>query len=232
MKIIWSPTKSMKRKDFKLNKTEVLFKTQCSEIREILKSKSMEDLKKLYKVSDKLVSNSYQFLHEEKECISALNLYDGLVFKQLQMSDYDQKDFSYLEEHVMILSALYGALRVSDQINEYRLDYFMNFDVDLYDYWEEPLTQYFKNEALIINLASSEFSKSFKHPNMVNVIFENQEGKTLSTAAKMARGDMLNYFVQEKIVDIEGVKRYNNLNYQFNKEKSDDRNLYFVMEEV
>lgn len=232
MKIILSPTKSMKRKSLLISETQAPFLKESEKLRECLKKKSKTALKTLYKASDKVVDTAYQYYQEENESIQALALYDGLVFKQLELTSYNKEELAYLEHNVFIMSALYGALRVSDMIKEYRLDYLMNFDFNLYEYWKEPLSNYFKDEALIVNLASSEFSKSFEHENMINIHFVNKEGKTQSTAAKMARGDMLNYLVKNNILDLEGIKKYNNLRYQFDETRSSDKDLYFVMEEV
>ncbi len=222
----------MKRKDFKIPETSVLFKDKSDAIRDLLKTKDFDSLKRLYKASDKVVLKSLDYFQKEEQPTQALNLYDGLVFKQLEIKEYSETQMKYLQEHVIILSAMYGALRSSDMILEYRLDYFMPFDMNLYEYWKEDLSQYFESDELIINLASQEFSDSFSHNNVININFVNQEGKTLSTAAKMARGDMLNYLITENILDLEGIKKYNNLHYRFDEHGSNENNLIFVMEEV
>ena len=232
MKIIVSPTKSMKRKQLSLTKSQPYFIKESETLRLMLQKKTKEELKTLYKTSDKVVETAYSYFHEEHEPIHALALYDGLVFKQLKLENYRELELEYLEEHVIIMSALYGALKGSDLISEYRLDYLMKFDINLYEFWEASLTEYFKEDELIVNLASSEFSTAFQHPNMVNVNFVNASGKTQSTAAKMARGDMLDYLVSEQILDLEGIKKYNNLRYHYDEKQSSETELFFVMEEV
>lgn len=231
MKIIVSPTKSMKRKQLDLPLTKAPFQNESDVLRNILKGKTLTDLKQLYKASDKVVAKAYDYFSNEASPVAALSLYDGLVFKQLKLSDYGEQELQYLNENVIILSALYGALHVSDAIMEYRLDYLMPFDYDLYDYWKAHLSAFFSEDDLIVNLASTEFSTSFDHDNVVNVHFVNAQGKTQATAAKMARGDMLNYLVEHHVLDLEGIKKYNNLHYVYDDVTSTSSDLYFVLEE-
>ncbi len=231
MKIILSPTKTMKLKEIDLNITTPIYQDKSEELRNILKSKNKDELKELYKSSDKIIDQCYEFYQNAKDGSSALSLYDGLVFKQLDLSTYDDSDLDYMNDHLRILSALYGVLKVSDNIQSYRLDYLMKFDLDLYKYWDKILSKYFEDEDLIINLASNEFSKSFKHDNMININFVDKDLKSKSTAAKMARGNILDYLVKNKIKDKESIKKYSNLNYRFSSEHSDDYNYYFIMED-
>ena len=223
MKIILSPTKTMKLKEIDLNITTPIYQDKSEELRNILKSKNKDELKELYKSSDKIIDQCYEFYQNAKDGSSALSLLD--------LSTYDDSDLDYMNDHLRILSALYGVLKVSDNIQSYRLDYLMKFDLDLYKYWDKILSKYFEDEDLIINLASNEFSKSFKHDNMININFVDKDLKSKSTAAKMARGNILDYLVKNKIKDKESIKKYSNLNYRFSSEHSDDYNYYFIMED-
>lgn len=231
MKIILSPTKSMKRKSLDIGNSDPLFYDKSETLRNILKTYDFNALKKLYKSSDKIIETTLDYYKNEKESIQALSLYDGLVYKQLNLDSYTDIDLDYLNTHVIILSALYGALKPSSLIKEYRLDYLMKFEIDLDEYWNETLTQYFKDEKLILNLASSEFSNSFKHDNIVHVHFVDKNLKVKSTAAKMARGKMLDYLIVNKIDRIEDVIKYDQMNYKYQASLSDDHNIYFMQED-
>lgn len=231
MKIILSPTKTMKLKDLSFtDKSYPYFIDESDYLRGLVKTFDKAKIKDYFKVSDKLVLSIYNYYHNDNDLNFALNLYDGLVFKYLDSKTLNAKQLAYLKDHTFILSSLYGVLRVNDLISEYRLDYNMKFDINLYDFWYDKLTNYFKDFDVIINLASNEFSKSFAHPNMINIIFLNQQLKALSTNVKMARGDFLRFIVLNNIEDKEELKTYSNLDYKFNEEKSDENNYYFIKE--
>lgn len=230
MKIILSPTKTMKRKKSIVKEASTPFFDESETLRDILKTYSFDDLKKLYKSSDKIINNTMTYYSDPLEKDSALNLYDGLVYKQLDLSSFNEENMTYLNNHVIILSALYGALYPGSLIQEYRLDYLMKFEVDLYDYWKDNLKDFFKEDDFILNLASSEFSLSVDHSNIVNVHFVDENMKTKSTAAKMARGNMLDYLIKNNITDLENVKKYKGMNYHYLASASDKFNLYFMQE--
>lgn len=231
MKIILSPTKTMKYKALDIKETLPYFQKEADSIREILKNKDKSELKKLYKASDKIVEACFANYQNEEVLKPAITMYDGLVFKQLNLKDYDNKDLEYLYQNVNILSTLYGVLNVTDLISNYRLDYLMKFDFSLYEYWEEKLSEYFANDETIINLASSEYANSFKHNNVVNVHFVNKDLKTLATAAKIARGNMLEYLIKNKVSNVKELSEYRNLGYNYSSEHSDEHDYYFIMED-
>ncbi len=122
---------------------------------------------------------------------------------------------------------MYGALRPTDLIIEYRLDYMVKFEIDLYEYWNKKIADLLACEDVIINLASQEFSKSIKHPNIINIILLDELGRNLSTQAKIGRGDMVEYIVLNKISVPNQLKNYNNLGYKFIEEQSDQFNYVF-----
>lgn len=231
MKIILSPTKSMKRKDNLNNIGEAaLFEDKSLEIRNKLSEYDFDALKKMYKASDKIVENTIEYYSNPKDLIEAINLYDGLVFKQLKFKEYSEAEIDYLINHVNILSTMYGVLSPNSLINEYRLDYLMKYEDDLYSYWSDSLKSYFNDYKVIINLASDEYAKSVVHDNMINIHFLTKENKVQATAAKMARGDMLNYLVKNQVNNIDDLKAYDNLGYKLLEDKCDEHNIYFRME--
>lgn len=230
MKIIISPTKTMKRKNYINEGSQPLFLNKSLYLRNILKTYDKKKIKKDFKVSDNLTEKVYEYYNMEKEPIAALNLYEGMAFKSMNIDLWEKSDFDFVSKHLLILSAMYGALRPSDKIIEYRLDYVMPFSEDLYKYWSKPLNNLLQAEDLIINLASNEFSKQVDHPNMLNIHFLDEKGRNLSTQAKQGRGDMVGYIVKSKIVDVKELKLYNNLDYKFREDLSDEKNYFFSKE--
>lgn len=230
MKIIISPTKTMKRKNYTNKKSQPLFLDKSLKLRSILEDYDKIKIKNNFKVSNNLTNKIYDFYQNPKNCVAAINLYEGLSFKNIELDTFNDKDFDFLEKHLYIMSAIYGALRPYDQITEYRLDYIMKFEKNLYDYWAETLKNLLKDEDVIINLASNEFLKSISHPNIINIHLLDEKGRALSTQAKMGRGNMIAYIAKNKITDIEQLKQYNNLDYKFDDRRSDNNNFYFTKE--
>ncbi|NLY62314.1 MAG: YaaA family protein [Erysipelothrix sp.] len=230
MKIILSPTKTMTNKAFDIQVSDPIFSKQADKIRKILKTYSKDDLKKLYKASDKIIDRTYDYYQDAEASCATINAYDGLVFKQLAITNYSEEHFAYLNDKLIILSTMYGLLRPSDAIVPYRLDYLMPFEKDMYTYWNEHLTDHFKDEEYIINLASNEYAKSFEHNNIINIHFINEAGKSLATAAKMARGQFVNHMVLNNIQNLNELKAIEILDYKYNPTLSDENNLYFQIE--
>lgn len=230
MKIIISPTKTMKRKAYTSKKSVPFFLDKSLKLRSILEDYDKVKIKKNFKVSDKLTEKIHDFYQKPKEPIAAINLYEGLAFKNMELETFSENDLDFLKEHLYIMSAMYGALRPYDHIMEYRLDYIMKFEKNLYDYWTKALTDLLKDEDVIINLASNEFLKSISHPNIIDIHLLDEKGRALSTQAKMGRGNMIAYITKNKITDIEKLKEYSNLDYKFDKNRSDSNNYYFTKE--
>lgn len=230
MKIILAPTKAMKRKNFVIEKSKPKFLVESKQLREILKGYDKEKIKRVFKVSDKLADRVYQYYQAESESISAINLYDGLVFKYLKVDSFTKAELAFLNKHVVILSSLYGALLPSDAISEYRLDYNVDFDLNLSEFWSSKLADYFFEDEVIINLASLEFSKNLPQYNLINIHFLNKDLKAHSTSVKMARGDFLNYLITNKITEKEALKSYRNFSYKYEESMSDENNYYFLKE--
>lgn len=227
MKIIISPTKTMKRTKYSQRANVPIFLEKSLILRSILENYNTDKIKELFKISDKLAKDVYNYYQNPKKPIPAINLYEGLAFKNIGFSDFCEADFDYLDNHLYILSAMYGVLRPFDQIAEYRLDYQVKFEKDLYHYWQESIKDLLACEDIIINLASKEFSKSVIHPNIINIHLLDQKGRNLSTQAKIGRGNMIKYIAKNKIKEVEEIKKYKNLDYKFDEKKSDMYNFYF-----
>ncbi|MDT8336610.1 MAG: YaaA family protein [Candidatus Izemoplasmatales bacterium] len=165
----------------------------------------------------------------------AINCYKGVVFEQLDINNYNLKELDYLNKHLVILSAMYGVIEPSNIIYPYRLD--MNNkipNVNLYKYWQEEIDNHFKDESIIINLASDEYSKMLKNQKDKIINIEFVEGtktnykKIKSYNSKKARGMMLNYMIENRIENLEELQKYNLSESQYNKEISDNNTLRFL----
>lgn len=234
MKIIFSPTKSMNFSDSVKDPLKVNFTHKTNFLLEKLKILSLDEIIKIMKIKGNTlnhVKNIYENF-ENANTKKAIAAYNGISFKQLDLDSYTQKEFSFLNTHIIILSALYGVLEPSSLIKEYRLDMNMKFlkDQNLYAFWKSEVNNYFKNDKLIFNLASKEFSKIIEKP-MITIDFKEKKEdlyKSVSIYSKKGRGLMLNYIVKNNISSVDEVKKFNLDNYSFNSKLSDKFNLIFT----
>lgn len=222
MKIILSPAKTYQTKTqtISLLEEDLMFKNEASRLYRKLKSLSVDDIKQAMSLSDKLSLETHQLYQNHKETqtkTAALEHYSGLAYRQLNLLAYTQDQLNYLDEHLRILSALYGILRPRDGIHPYRLDFTMSLpDLKLRSLWKKKINQYFKNEDWILNLASEEFSSLIQHPNMHSVEFYDQKnGKHFINAAeaKKARGLYLEQCTLQKVQNIHELKNLSIFGY-------------------
>lgn len=227
MKIIVSPSKTMQFDDVDLNGEKPMFFDRTKEILSQLKSLSKERLGEMYKIKDNMLERVYcNILHfEELGENIAIKAYTGLAFKGLALDLYNDNNWKYLNENVLILSSFYGILKPNTLIKHYRLDF--NCLSDLYSTWND-IGDYIDD--FVINLASNEFSKMI-NKEMINVGFRDfSDGKykNVSTYSKQARGSMLNYLILNNVQDVEGIKLFNERGYSYSYEMSDEYNLIFI----
>lgn len=234
MKIILSPAKTYqsKTRNISLLEEELLFKKEVSTLYRKLKNLSVEEIKAAMNLSDKLAQETHQLYQKHKESdikTAALEHYSGLAFRQLNLLAYTQDQFDYLDQHLRILSALYGILRPRDGIHPYRLDFTMSLsDLKLRSLWKKRINPYFKNEDWILNLASEEFSSLIQHPNIHSVEFYDQkEGKHFinSAEAKKARGLYLEQCMIYKVSEIHELKNLSLFGYDL-IEHTDKNTIY------
>ena len=212
MKIIFSPTKTMKKID-----NSFPFSTP-----------------KYINESKSIINENLNVLINSEQVNQAIFYYQGISYKYLDSSSLPIECINYLNENLIILSALYGALKPLDMIMSYRLD-FVNNKL-LYDFW----TKYclVDSNELIINLASNEYFKMIKShtkdENIITVDFKvssNNKLITKATYSKMARGLMLRYLAINKANDLELIKSFQEFGFKFSTEFSNDNYFLFIKEE-
>jgi hypothetical protein len=157
----------------------------------------------------------------------------------MQAENFSKEDMRFAQEHLRILSGLYGLLRPLDLMQAYRLEMGTSWSItpktkSLYDYWKKKLTAQLKmdlkstNSAFVLNLASQEYSKavdlkSLKIPVVAPEFKEEREGefKMISFFAKKARGMMAAYAVKNRIQNPEELLGFDAEGYGFNARLSD-----------
>lgn len=235
MKIILSPSKTQKITKLKgFNLKDVIYKKETDRLVNIMKSLKKEDIKKIMKTSDKLTGEILDDYHNfyKNESGHAAASYTGLAFRALDTESFSKKDIEYMEDSMVILSALYGVLTPLTGIRQYRLDMTMSVldKKSLYEYWKKCIDNYFEKEELIINLASKEFSKMIKKPLTDIEFYEMKNGSPVqvSTNSKKARGEMAKHIIKQKISSKEKIKKITFSGYEFDKNASEENRLVFV----
>ncbi len=217
----------------------------------ILKSKRSSDLQKLMKVSEKIADlnverfNQFSTPFNKKNAKPSVLAFKGDVYTGLQAEDFDKEELKFAQEHIRILSGLYGVLRPMDLMQPYRLEMGTKLSTErgknLYDFWDDRITKLLNKDLknvkgdVVINLASKEYFNSVKTENLKGELYhinfkENRNGvyKIISFSAKKARGIMARYIIKNKTTSPDKLKKFNEDGYSFNKELSKDKDWVFT----
>lgn len=245
MKVIISPAKNMKPdKAASLPVSLPHYIEETKQIVQALRTYTPFDLEVLMKINPALALDSADriyTMHFDKKGTSALETYDGIQYKYMDPLSFTETERQFAQDTVRILSGAYGILKPYDSIYEYRLEMLTKLEVgghkNLYRYWSDFLYQELvKEDSTIINLASAEYSKCIKRyvePSVrfITCTFQvKRKGvyKTLATAAKMARGQMIRYIVTNQIQDPVQLTQFDTDGYQFCEALSTEQELVFL----
>lgn len=254
MLILLSPAKKQCQQTYskELKPTQPLHQKEIILLQTKLKSLSCEKLSQLMSISSKLAELNYQRYQDFqansftlKNAHPALYSFAGDAYQSLDSGRLKKNDIDYLQNHLIILSGLYGALRPMDLIQAYRLEMKTGLSINnhknLYEFWNPALTltlnqQLKKNHcSTIINLASQEYSKAINlhelKANMITVHFKQEKQgqlKTIGILAKRARGLMTRYMAVNKIDTLAQLQRFKQNNYRYSKDLSSPTDLVFV----
>lgn len=247
VKIIISPARTMQvDTDSLLYKDLPEFLQQTKDILGWMRSLSYDELHKVWgNCSSRLAMKNYQWIQQmdlQRNLTPAIIAFTGLQYQYMAPSVFSDDGLKYVQDNLRILSGFYGILRPFDGIIPYRLGMGdmapVNGYKNLYDFWGEKLyRELYKNDNLVISLASVEYEKAIipylqTHDRFIKCIFgEEIDGKIKqkATLAKMARGNMVRYLAENQIQTIEGVKQFNIGGYHFREDLSTDEKLVFEL---
>ncbi len=240
MLIVLSPAKSLDYKTPVKVKTPTLpeFVSESAKLIADLKKLAPQDLSKLMGLSDQLaVLNVGRYRDWSKKFTEAnskpaIYAFDGDVYDGFDVKTLDAKTVAFAQEHIRILSGLYGALRPLDLMQAYRLEMGTSFKnprgKDLYAFWGSRVTDSLKKvlekdkKPALLNLASEEYFKVLQPKDLGCPVFSPvfQDGKDgkykiISFYAKRARGLMARYVVENRISDPADLKGFNLDGYRY-----------------
>lgn len=211
---------------------------------------SSSDIASLMKISDKLAGlnaarfGEWQPNFTPENARQAILAFKGDVYTGMQAELFSEDDFQFAQQHLRMLSGLYGVLRPLDLMQPYRLEMGIKLKnkkgSDLYQFWGNTITEALnkaleeQGDNILINLASDEYFKSVNlkklNAEIVKPVFldeKNGKYKVISFYAKKARGLMSRFIIQEKLTNKAQLKEFDLEGYQFNSAESEGNTLVF-----
>lgn len=240
MLIVLSPAKSLDYKTPVKVKAPTLpeFASESAKLIADLKKLSPQDVSKLMGLSDQLAAlnvgryRDWSKKFTEENSKPAIYAFNGDVYDGFDVKTLNAKAVDFAQDHVRILSGLYGALRPLDLMQAYRLEMGTTFKnargKDLYAFWGNRVTDALKKilekqkKPVLLNLASEEYFKVLQPKELdcpiISPVFQDAKDgkyKIISFYAKRARGLMARYVVENRITDPADLKSFNLDGYQY-----------------
>lgn len=227
---------------------------QSEALMETCRKLTPADIGSLMHISDKLAGlNAARFGEWQPDFTpdnarQAILAFKGDVYTGMQAETFSEADFDFAQQHLRMLSGLYGVLRPLDLMQPYRLEMGTKLanprGKDLYAFWGDIITDNL-NQALaaqgdnvLVNLASDEYFKAVK-PEKLNAVIikpvfldeKNGKYKVISFYAKKARGLMSRFIIQNRLTQPSHLMEFNLDGYRFDKSQSGERELVFTRPE-
>lgn len=246
MKIIISPAKKMKREEVIAPESMPVFLEKTEQLMQYLKFLSYESLKELLCCNDQIAAlnyERYQKMDLQQQLSPAILAFEGIQYQYMAPHVLDTESLDYIRENVRILSGFYGVLKPFDGVVPYRLEMQAKlktaFCKNVYDFWQNTIYQELVGQdKTVLNLASAEYSKVVSRYCSPEIRFVTctfgqwQSGKVKEKGVyvKMARGEMVRFMAEQHITELEGIKVFDRLGYQYQEELSDTSHYVFIQQ--
>ncbi|WP_339865890.1 peroxide stress protein YaaA [uncultured Algoriphagus sp.] len=249
MLILISPAKTLDYSTpvFK-ESTQPDFQTDTRSLVRIMKKKSAKEIGELMHISENLAElnnerfKTFQTDFTENNSKQAILAFKGDVYTKIDVDQYSKEDFDFAQDHLRILSGLYGLLKPLDLIQPYRLEMGIKLEnkkgKNLYEFWDKKIAKAINAVAegkTIINLASQEYFKAVHQKSLKSPLitiefkeFKDDSYKIIGFFAKQARGMMSNFAIKNRITEPELLKTFNEAGYEYSEKLSDASNWVFV----
>ena len=253
MLIVISPAKTLDYETPPVTKTrsQPAYLKDAKLLVERARQYSAQDIMDLMGVSSKIAElNVQRFANwktpfNTKNAKQAVLAFKGDVYTGLDAESFSEEDFQFAQEHLRILSGMYGLLRPLDLMQAYRLEMGRKVDTErgknLYQFWGSKITEGLNKQLAalgsdcLINLASNEYFKSVKIKELnAQVItpefkdYKNGAYKMMGVYAKKARGMLSRYIIQHQITEPAKIKRFKQDGYAYNAELSQGNTWVFT----
>ncbi|SLN11849.1 hypothetical protein TRL7639_00097 [Falsiruegeria litorea R37] len=251
MLVVISPAKRLDWAERDVTATEPAFQDDAIRLAKTARNLTLGDLQKLMDISPDLArlnrDRFRSFVEEPDGDVTrpAALAFAGDTYQGLEAASLDAEELAWAQDHLRILSGLYGVLRPLDRIQAYRLEMGSKLKTrrgkSLYDYWRDQLSKALnvQGEAVgsdvLVNCASQEYfgavaPKALNLRVVTPVFMEDKAGapKIVSFFAKKARGAMARYIIQHRLTDPEGILEFDTGGYAYRADLSTPEKPVFV----
>ncbi|GGE31682.1 peroxide stress protein YaaA [Streptococcus himalayensis] len=200
-----------------------------------------QDLAELYGISFERAEEEYQRIQalkqQKAEAYPALDLFDGLMYRNIKRQGLSPLEKDYLEQHLLITSSLYGVIPAYSAISPHRLDFMMKVKVagkSLKQHWKVMFDAAVEGEEVLLSLLSSEFETVFSkavRKKMITFKFLEDRGGQLkihSTISKKARGQFLTALLENQIDDLATIGQLSFAGFHFREDLSSEKEYVFA----
>lgn len=235
--------------------TQPQFLAESTQLINELRQLTPPQVSSLMSISEKLGElNAQRFLEWQTpftpaNAKQAVLAFKGDVYTGMAADTFAKKDFTFAQQHLRILSGLYGLLKPLDLIQPYRLEMGTRFvnqrGTNLYHFWGDSITDQLNaeldkhQERVLVNLASTEYFSAVNtkklHAEIITPVFKDQKSgqyKIISFFAKKARGMMSSYIIKNQLKDVEAIKAFDVAGYSYNEVMSSPKEWVFTREEI
>jgi len=236
----------------KLSTTQPALMADAESLMKTTRGLSQTKIRELMSLSEDLAKLNYdryrafELPFSDANALPAALAFNGDVYRGLDARELSAPDLDWAQEHVAILSGLYGVLRPLDLMQAYRLEMGTRLPTrrgkNLYQFWGKRVASALSSalarheDDTLVNLASNEYfkvigAKTFDRP-IVECVFEDwkqheDEGKVISFMAKVARGSMARFMITERVDEVAGLKDFSRDRYRFIPNASSETRLVF-----
>jgi len=231
--------------------TQADFLDDSQELINTLLPYTVGDLEKLMKLSRNLAELNYQRYRDwqlpfnPQNAKQAISTFKGDVYHGLNIESFNDEQLDFAQQHLRILSGLYGLLRPLDLMQPYRLEMGTRLEnqrgKNLYEFWQDKITIAINKQlkqsgsSHLINLASNEYFKSVIPKQVIAPIItpvfkelKNDQYKIISLLAKRARGMMSAYILKNQLNNVEDIKQFADAGYKYNETLSTEFEWVFT----
>lgn len=234
--------------------TQPEFLPRAAELVQDARALLPDDIRALMGVSESIaLLNHQRFMNwqlpfNKRNAKPALLAFKGDVYIGLQADTLDDAQLLFAQQHLRILSGLYGVLRPLDLMQPYRLEMGLPFanrgGRNLYEFWGDAITGSLNaavrksGTKVLVNLASQEYFRAVQprslQADMITPVFKDLKGgryKVISFFAKKARGQMARFIIENELQQPDDLKAFSVGGYRYSPAESTARELVFLRDE-
>lgn len=231
--------------------TTPLLAEKAKELGRYMQSLSVEQIMTAMAISRPLAEKTHIILQAwsmDTGGTSAIDAFLGDIYSGLQAASLSSEDRVYAQEHLLILSGLYGVLRPMDAVRPYRLEMGYKLpgsigdaqkvgDTSLYKYWGDSIAKVLPKDPIIVNVSAVEYTKAVLPyckesriitPKFLTVSPKTNEPTFVTVHTKIARGAFARWMIQSRIDSPEALQGFNELGYRYDARLSSEDEPVFV----